>query len=325
MVKYNYLINRKEEKMKINTKIFDMLINEQPLIRKELINNGVPSNEIANLIMKKKLVLGTDNNYLLIDTKEFLNYGIKLLRVNITKAKKCFELCYRINPTNKEVALQYFLLKLANNDYDLAYEVFVRLDRNTTIHNIKANNLYLYLLSKLTECGYEYERIVNELKLEDLLIDTKDKGLDNELIKTIFNGNYNEALTLVTSIINNKSNYMIKYELIRLLLIKVIEKQNILNSDYINNNILEEANELINMILNEYGMTLEEGIKNFGILPKWATLMRLIMAGDCYNWGDIECGDIYLKRVELNYPSDKEVYTLLDEVKSKRLILKKDK
>lgn len=311
--------------MKINTKIFDMLINGQPLIRKELINNGVPSNEIANLVMKKKLVVGTDNNYLLVDTKEFLNYGINLLKTNITKAKKCFELCYRINPTNREVALQYFLLKLDNNDYDLAYEVFVRLDRNTSIHNIKANNLYLYLLSKITECGYEYERIVNELKLEDLLVDTKDKGLDNELIKTIFNGNYNEALTLVTSIINTKSNYMIKYELIRLLLIKVIEKQNILNSDYTNNNVLEETNELINMIVNEYGMTLEEGIKSFGILPKWATLMRLIMARDCYNWGDIECGDIYLKRVELNYPSDKIVYTLLDEVKSKRLILKKDK
>ena len=314
--------------MKINTKIFDMLINEQPLTKKELINNGIPSNEIANLVMKKKLVLGTEDNYLLIDTKEFLNYGIKLLKTNIPKAKKCFELCYRINPTNRDVALQYFLLKLDYDDYDLAYEVFVRLDRNTTIHNIKANNLYLYLLSKLVEGGYEYERIVNEFKLEDLLLDTKDRSLDTELIKAIFNGNYNEALILVTSIINTKSNYMIKYELIRLLLIKVIEKQNTLNSDYTNNkynDIIEEANELINMIVNEYGMTLEEGIKNFGILPKWATLMRLIMARDCYNWGDIEYGDTYLKRVELNYPSDKTVYTLLDEVKSKRLILKKDK
>lgn len=314
--------------MKISTKIFDMLINGKPLTKNTLINNGVSLNEISNLVMKRKLVLGIDDKYLLVDTKEFLNYGIKLLKINITMAKKCFELCYHINPTNREVALQYFLLKLDSDDYDLAYEIFGKLDRNTTIHNIKANNLYLYLLSKLTEGGYGYETIVNNFKLDDLLVDTREDTLDNNLIKTIFNGNYNDALTLVTSIINTKSNYMIKYELIRLLLIKIIEKQNMLNGDYNNNEyntILEEAYELINMIINEYGMTLDEGIKNFGILPKWATVMRLIMVRDCYNWGDVECGDIYLKRVGLNYPSDKTVYALLDEVRNKRLLLKKEK
>ena len=309
--------------MKISAKIFDMLINEKPLTKNNLINNGVSLNEISNLVMKRKLVLSIDDKYLLVDTKEFLNYGINLLKTNITKAKKCFELCYHINPTNREVVLHYFLLKLDSDDYDLAYEIFEKLNRNTSIHNIKANNLYLYLLSKLTKDDYGYENIVNNFKLDDLLVDIREDTLDNNLIKTIFNGNYNEALTLVISIINTKSNYMIKYELIRLFLIKLIEKKNMLSGEY--NIILEEAYELINMIINEYGMTLDEGIRNFGILPKWATVMRLIMVRDCYNWGDVECGDIYLKRVGLNYPSDKTVYALLDEIKDKRLLLKKEK
>jgi len=41
--------------MKINTKILDMIISEEPLTKESLIKNNIEPNVIAKLIMRKKL------------------------------------------------------------------------------------------------------------------------------------------------------------------------------------------------------------------------------------------------------------------------------
>jgi len=55
-----------------------------------------------------------------------------------------------------------------------------------------------------------------------------------------------------------------------------------------------------------------------GILPNFASIIRLVVAKDFYTWGNIEKGDYYLKRVELTNHINGIAILLFDELKQNR-------
>lgn len=218
-----YIDNQKIEQ------IYDMVINKLPITDESLINNGFNSNEIEELLEQDILQKSNANEYTLSSMDKFYRYGIKMLLLrNYKKATMCFKICYQKEPNNRKFCLQLLSSNINLGNYTHALQIFSHLEKISTEENLPDNNLYLYILSQLTDCKGEYQERIEHMKTEDVLVSYDDKNKqnqENDIRLAIMKGKYKYALNLLNDILPNEQTYDIKKMLLKELLCDLISME----------------------------------------------------------------------------------------------------
>ena len=218
------------EKEKIEI-IYNMLIEGSKLTDESLLENGFSLDDKDLLIKKRVLEFDKKTKmYKLVLVDKFRRYGIKLLFLQKAReANICFRICYELCPNGKHICLQYLLALLNRKypDYEKVFEVFATLEKIRPDKYVLNYNLYLYLLNIITDCPTEYVDRVKNMTEDDLgtskFIHNKS---ENDVRDAIFKGKFTYALGLVNETISKmKKDYSVKWELIKFLLIKVVESE----------------------------------------------------------------------------------------------------
>lgn len=198
---YNFL-KYKDEKIKLDTNIFNMIIERDP---KNIIINGIKHNFFSDRT-KYKIILWTQNlDYFNIIGDDF-NIDIAIQYIN-----EIVENCL--------IKSFYFLYKIDNTIINITDE-----NNNNLLHNIKEKNKYEDMITLL-------------LKLDDSILFKKNKSNQTALLKHAIEGNIKITSFLINQIIetnndtlfeltdcnkNNILHYLCKYDDVINLIKKII-------------------------------------------------------------------------------------------------------
>lgn len=207
--------------------IFKIILNDLVLNEKSMLAHGLSKNDIDELISHKIIISKDGDKYILGDINKLRRYGIKLLyEKNAKVANRCFRKCYEIAPRDKRVCLQVFLAAIKRKDYEEAIAIFENLESISSPKDYPDNNLYLYLLNIITESVGKYQEKVRNIEYDDLiLIDKPNNRGENEIRHSILRNKLLHAYQKLNVIINRQSDYSVKLEVIRELLIQSINTE----------------------------------------------------------------------------------------------------
>ena len=209
--------------------ICEIIIKGLPLTEETLFNNGLTISEI-NELLEEQLLFIEGNTYKLYSLYELFYYGIKLLSQHEhNKAKICFDICYRLEPNNRDFALQLFLSSLKLGDYKIAAERFSIMEKIKSQKNITENNLYLYLLSIITSCPKEYEERLSNIDYDSVLLPANSNEYHKEQINNIghavMKNKFEYALEILNTTRAKEPFRLVNQEVLRELLIQVINHE----------------------------------------------------------------------------------------------------
>lgn len=175
----------------------------------------------------------------------------------------------------------------------------------------------------------------NILLLTDAIIKIQETGnipivtieSTNNMQEAILGNNYALALSINDEFLEfhhiyKKTNSInILLEKINHIILELKSKQTL---DLKNKEVLEqleniylEIEELANFI-QEQNISIDEAIKNIGLFPEQALLVKLVYAKNCYEQFDYDTGDKYLNEVEKsNFQTDMTIL-LLEQIKTFR-------
>lgn len=202
--------------------IYKIMIYESTITDTILTKYGYSVIEIDELINEKIISKNDDNTYSLLDLDGFKEYGIELINIKyITEAVICFEKLYKMNPNDREVCSRVLVGKLQGKriNYKEVLEIFANLDKQAQDVNIFDNNLYLYLLSFITELPPEYK----DREITDFIDLVNDKGIMREIKFEISKSKFTFAQKKLNSLINEYGNDTASNRLLSILLSRVIE------------------------------------------------------------------------------------------------------
>ena len=230
--------------------IYYMLIKGIKLTYKNMLLNELTSDDISfllnNSIVFMKDKIDSFGSYGLKDADEFRKYGENLLvSGNIKDAIRCFEICYQIDPSNKEICMHYLLNQLKKNNYEEVLKGFKQLENVNNV-DVKFNNLILYLLNCVTKLPKEYKDRISCFELEDISFDENT----NQVVECIYNSRFKDAYELINNMLAKNVEYLVSLKLIWNLLRKIFEKNGIINKT-IESNICDENYAVVVDILRE--------------------------------------------------------------------------
>lgn len=239
----------KNEKIEV---IYQMIIKNITLSKRNLNVNGV-SNEDISMLEDMKLIksCGIDM-YQLVSVRDLYNYGIKLINLRRGfEAELCFSKCYEMAPNDRDINLQYLLSFIRKDKYKEAFEVYKKLAHGETYDSYKDDNLYLLMFSVLTNLDKEYASIVKNMSLKDIMLeDTVDNKLDNEIRKNIMQAKYPYACSLMNDKRKNIDGYLVKMELLKYFIIRVLETERKFKTDLFCFVKEEKYNDVVKMLRN---------------------------------------------------------------------------
>lgn len=212
------------ENNKIET-LYKMLINGITLNDNTLRVYGFSENEIYELISRRIIAPTSDKSYKLVYVEKLRKYGISLLQQGKFKeADICFQICYEVAPTGKNICLQVMISAIKKGDYQKVYEIFANLEKNHPERNSASNNLYLYLLSIIAPVPEEYIERTRQIESKDIVL-TYAVGtkVENEIRKAISQNKFAYACKLINERMQREKDYSVKFELLRALVIEAIE------------------------------------------------------------------------------------------------------
>lgn len=207
--------------------LYNILIDEGILTKEKLISNGFNEEEINQLLEEKILIIKSNGEYVLSSINGFYRYGVKLLLTQQTKrAYACFNICNRIDPTNRDVCLQLLYSEIRLEHFNSTFERFPYIETLEPDKYFQDNNLYLYMLSKITGLPEKYRSRISKLNGEDMLIpietEYRNKDLENTIRINIMKNKYKYALNLLNNLLATDTTYSIHQSVLKELLIKVI-------------------------------------------------------------------------------------------------------
>lgn len=218
-----------EEKIEI---LYQILIDGLDLTNETLKAYGLTDEKINTLINKKYLQPTKEGIYKLTKIDSFRRYGIRLLleENDRIKANICFKKCYEMAPNSRDICLQMLDTAVRMRDFEYAFKVFENLEKFHSNRNPvdKANNnLYLYLLSFITRVPEKYIDKVKQIKSEDYMLpNSRCNNFENKKVRrSIRNDNFTYAYTQLNDHVAHIHDYSIRFELIRILLYKTIDRQ----------------------------------------------------------------------------------------------------
>ncbi len=161
-------------------KMYDILIGGYKITNDNLNSCGFDINDIDKLIENGVLKKTQKDIYEFLSINDLLLYGKELsIQKNYKKANACFEKCYSLCPNNYKLCAELFMKKLRTSKYEESIEYFEYLYNNEEYKPNK--NLYLYLLSMLTEVPEKYKEKARNLKFKDIKI--TDDNIENLCLK----------------------------------------------------------------------------------------------------------------------------------------------
>lgn len=216
--------------------LFKLVIDDLVITESLLLKNGYTKKEIKELTDMGMIQKQKKKIYKFTGIEKLRQYGVRLLLTNqLKEANICFRKCYELAPNGKNVCLQVLLSAIVRNDYQEAFKIFADLEKIHPEKNIKDNNLYLYLLSILSECNEEYQERVKSFTEEDLILPHSNSNkLENDIRIAIVQNKFKYAYQLLNKLIAKDTQYSVKFELIRGLLSQAIERQKELRENLLN-------------------------------------------------------------------------------------------
>lgn len=214
-------MNKEKIEVLLRLVMYDIVLNYSTLI-----SYNFSDEDIFWMLDNKIIMQVKDDKYKLLSVESLRRYGLKLLTDhNGKEANICFRKCYQMAPNSRKICMQYMMSLIRREDYQEALNVYDTMTKRGQVKYEKDDNLYLYLFSILTNLNSEKANKVINFGYRDIMLDKNWQHKDeNEIRKAILNSKFTYAYKLITArIYSNKDEYSVKYELIRWLLVHVLE------------------------------------------------------------------------------------------------------
>ena len=206
--------------------IYKLLINDLKINDETLRIYGYKEEEIHLLVKGNIIQRLKTGEYKLVSVDNFRQYGLSLLKVNKKyAADNCFRRCYEMAPNGKNISPQYIHSLLKRRKHQEIFEVIDSV--NPELDDVNYN-LYLYLLSFLTDIPDRYKERIRNMTEDDLLMPMiSSNRMENNIRKQIIEFKFKYAYKLINdSLAKTRSKgYSIKFELIRELLKQVVDRE----------------------------------------------------------------------------------------------------
>lgn len=184
--------------------MYDLFIDKEILTTQELLGAGFTNKDLTRLIESGKIKRVKRGFYELENTQGLFRYTQILFSKryrNLDRAIKGLKRCIEIEPENGSIHSRMFLNAIVTEDYEQALKSFAVMDKTDNQFYKRDQNLWLYMLSFVTDLPDEYKDRVKNMKVVDLITIEKDKRysdrlLQNKIRNAIFNHHFKEALEL---------------------------------------------------------------------------------------------------------------------------------
>lgn len=186
---------------KTEMSIYDKFIDKKELTTKELLELGLNSHDLTNLVNEGKLRRVRRGFYDLEKCDGLFNYANILASKKYKKYdrfQQAINRCLEIDPNNGKIHTRLFLDSLHKNNFEQAIESIRVLSNGDNVAYMKDANLWLFLLSFVTELPEDLKEKVSGLKLEDVLtreddLRYEDKLSQNKIRSNIMNYKFSQA------------------------------------------------------------------------------------------------------------------------------------
>ena len=186
---------------KIEMSIYDKFIDKKELTTKELLELGLNSHDLTNLVNEGKIRRVRRGFYDLEKCDGLFNYANILASKkykNYERFHQALNRCLEIEPNNGKVHTRLLLDSLHKNNFEQAVESIRILSNSSNDAYKRDANLWLFMLSFVTELPDDLKEKVSSLKLEDVLTREDDLRYDdklsqNKIRSNIFNYKFSYA------------------------------------------------------------------------------------------------------------------------------------
>lgn len=186
---------------KIEMSIYDKFIDKKELTTKELLELGLNSHDLTNLVSEGKIRRVRRGFYDLEKCDGLFNYANILASKkykNYERFHQALNRCLEIEPNNGKVHTRLLLDSLHKNNFEQAIESIRILSNSSNDAYKRDANLWLFMLSFVTELPDDLKEKVSSLKLEDVLTREDDLRYDdklsqNKIRSNIFNYKFSYA------------------------------------------------------------------------------------------------------------------------------------
>ena len=186
---------------KTEMSIYDKFIDKKELTTKELLELGLNSHDLTNLVSEGKLRRVRRGFYDLEKCDGLFNYANILASKKYKKYdrfQQAINRCLEIEPNNGRIHTRLFLDSLHKNNFDQAIESIRVLSNGDNNAYMKDTNLWLFLLSFITKLPDDLKEKISGLKLEDVLtreddLRYEDKLSQNKIRSNIMNYKFSQA------------------------------------------------------------------------------------------------------------------------------------
>jgi len=239
---------------KTEMSIYDKFIDNKELSTKELLELGLNSHDLTKLVNEGKIRRVRRGFYDLDKCDGLFNYASILASrkyKNYDRFQQAIKRCLEIDPNNGKVHTRLFLDSLHKNNFEQAIESIKVLSNGENEAYNRDANLWLFMLSFITELDEDLREKVSSLKLEDVLtleddLRYEDKLSQNKIRSNIFNYKFSQASDTLSSLDIKKK---LIYILITEKLLSMVKYYDIKNQNNISNLLVDgkydEVRELL--------------------------------------------------------------------------------
>ena len=207
-------------------KIYQAIINNIPLTTKELNSYGLNSKDLKKLREEQIIKNIKRGEYELVSIDDLYNYGLILLsKDESTKALYCFDRCIELAPNHLPSLYQKLYFYLQKQEYQQLYKILDKLRENIDLKTQSSYNLYLFLLSYITELPSNYQEQVLSMSKFDLTIKTEYTDLEKTITENIYNAKLSKARYYLNILNENEPSNGIERNIINELLSRAIENE----------------------------------------------------------------------------------------------------
>lgn len=224
---------------KITMDMYDRFIDNSILNTQDLLNLGFNKNDLTRLVADGKLVRSKKGQYMLANAEGLFNYAKILFSKryrNLDRANLCLKRCLEIEPDNGSIHTRMFLDSIVREDWEQVFKSFDVIDKVDNEFYASDRNLWLYLLSFITEIPEKYRKRVSEIGFSDIEILEDDlryqsRVFYNSIRQDIMRHRFRDALIVsekYTREEERKINVIITEKLL-----KAVVKANVSDHDYL--------------------------------------------------------------------------------------------
>ena len=239
---------------KIEMSIYDKFIDKKELTTKELLELGLNSHDLTNLVSEGKIRRVRRGFYDLEKCDGLFNYANILASKkykNYERFHQALNRCLEIEPNNGKVHTRLLLDSLHKNNFEQAVESIRILSNSSNDAYKRDANLWLFMLSFVTELPDYLKKKVSSLKLEDVLTREDDLRYDdklsqNKIRSNIFNYKFSYASDDLNELnIKNKPIYFLITEK----LLSMVKYYDMRNQQNISNLLIDGKYEEVRDLL----------------------------------------------------------------------------